>query len=1014
VGWLVRSSVRRPLLVGVLAVVAALAGVFSARRMPVDLFPNVNVPLVNVISHYPGATAEDLELLVVRPMEVELQGIPGVRRVAASSSQGVARVTVEFTAATSIVDARHAVQSKLARLRAVFPREVEPQIENIGTTLQEVSGYVVYGGADPVTLRNAVRHDLATRLAAVPGVERVDVLGGARRSFEVTVDVEALGKAGVTVPHVVESLDRGNRTSVAGYVERGSRDYLVRGDARLTGVEDVRETPIRAGPEPVLIRDVATVTEGRVPQHYAIRGDARPAVAFVIRKQPGANTISVVQDADAALAELASLLPPGSTLRKYYDQAEIIREARDAILIDTLVGALLAVLVLWFFLGALRSTLIVALTIPLTLLATVCFMHLLGLGFNTVTMTALTLSIGMIVDDAIVVAECVFRHRAGGGDAEDASVRGAEEVAVADAAGTFTTVVAFLPLVLVSGLAALFMQPFGLAISLALLVSLLLSLTLVPSLLARTEISSPPADSAGVRLLAAWDRGLQATLAWALKRKRSVAGLTLLTLALAGLSPLLGEIRILPPVDEGTILVEYILPPGTSLAESDRFGEVLDRAALREPGVACVYRRTGSPESGFQEEGVNRGEILIKLEAKASRTRSLDEIMASIKRSYSQTQGAVFLFVQPTQEKIEESFHGLPAIFGVTVFGDDVEELIRISNDVERIMKDDPEVFYVVNNTKVTAPELVVQVRRPRLALHGVSADVVLKTLEAAHFGVEATRVVRTREDVSVRIRIKAGESGSGLDRIRNLLVPTATELVPLNDLASIEVRHRPASITRLNGQRQVTVVAEVEGNIPAVVDRLRKRFDDLSMPPGYSIDFTGQYKVIVETVIELIFVILAAVVLIYLVLALQLGSWRAPLAILATIPVSLVGALLALLATRQGLDISVGLGAVTLVGIAVNNAIVLLDLANQQAASGEPVDTALAAAASTRLRPIVLTTLTTVAALLPAILSPGVGSEVFRPFAITVVGGLLTGTVATLVIVPTFMSALSPATTSE
>ncbi|VAX33633.1 Cobalt-zinc-cadmium resistance protein CzcA; Cation efflux system protein CusA, partial [hydrothermal vent metagenome] len=440
---------------------------------------------------------------------------------------------------------------------------------------------------------------------------------------------------------------------------------------------------------------------------------------------------------------------------------------------------------------------------------------------------------------------------------------------------------------------------------------------------------------------------------------------------------------------------------GTALTESNRIGDALERIALSDTDVTCVYRRTGSPAQGYQIEGVNMGEIMIKLKPKNRRKRSVVEIMDALKREYGRFGGMVFLYHQPTQEKIDESFSGLSALFGVTIYGTDTNRLASLSNEVERIMAEEPVVSNIINNTKVKASGIVVRIKYPQLARYGVSSVDVLNTLRAAELGVEATRIVRQRENVGVLVRIDL-DKPHDIDSIRKLPVPSGSgNIIPLDRVADFRIVQTPSSITRLNGQREVTLVSEVEGSIPALVSRLKERFRSINLPEGYSIDFTGQYKSLMRTAMDMVFVVLGAIALIYLIMAMQFRSLLQPLVILITIPLSMVGAFTGLFISRHGLDVSVGMGIVTLVGISVNNAIVLLDYSNRRVADGETVMEALLSAASVRLRPILMTALTTIFALIPTAVGTTVGSNIFQPFAVTVIGGLVSGTISTLIVVP-------------
>jgi len=1003
--------IKYPMASVIVLVMTVFAGIYSAGHMPIDLFPRINVPVVNIISHYPGAAPGDIELLVSRPIEDEMRSIPGVKRVASISVQGVSRVSVEFNPGTGIREARQLAQTRLARLSGGLAANVRPRIESIGTTLQEVSGYVIYGAGDPVTLRNIVSKEIAGRLRGVEGVSSIEVLGGDRRAYYVTFLPGTLRRLGISIPEVVALLKKNNVSAVAGFINRSGREYLIRGDARLKTMKDIRALLLKKGDagKTVLLGDVARVSEGRAPRHYAVRGDGLPAVALIVRKQPGASTSLVVSGVDKKLSGLKGLLPAGSTIKKFYDQSEIISESRHEIIQNLVVGAGLAVVVLYFFLGSLPATLIVAGTIPITLLATVAIMRLLGLTFNIITMTALTLAIGMILDDAIVVAENIFRHGRITKDPREASIAGAVEISGPDASGTFTTVAAFIPLVMVTGIAAIFLRPFALTIASALLVSLILSLTLVP--LCFGHIKSAFTERSGFmgdRFLGLLQRALQKILALSFRHRKVVVILSLMTLGLAGFTLLLGRASLLPPIDEGAILVEYTMPPGTSLVESNRIGESVDRIAMADPDVSTVYRRTGSPEVGYQIEGVNMGELIIKLRPRNRRNRSVGEITASLKKAYSTMEGMVFIYHQPTQEKIDESFSGLPALFGVTVYGTDMAKLTALAGDVEKILTKDPAISNVINNTKVRPQEVDVRLDRVALAKYGVEPTEVLGALQATRLGVEATRIIRQKGDVAVIVRLEAGKVRAP-DDIRRLPIGGKAGL-PLSRVAHITVRHSPAAITRLNGQREITLIAEVGGNIPTVVKRLRKNLDTIKLPAGYSIEFAGQYRVLIKTALEMAFTLMAAIALIYLIMVMQFHALLQPLVILLTIPLSFIGSLIALFVSRQGVDVSVAMGAVTLAGIAVNNAIVLMDYSNKERSAGKEVFEALGSAVSVRLRPILLTTFTTIAALLPAAIGTTTGSRIFQPFAITVIGGLLSAVLATLIVVPTLASMLPEA----
>jgi HAE1 family hydrophobic/amphiphilic exporter-1 len=1000
--YLLRYVLDHPMPVIFVAVIVLLGGVYSLMNMPVDLFPNLEVPVVNIITHYPAASSQDIDLLVSRPIGEQMRAISGVTRVASTSIQGISQVTVEFTWGTGVSIARQDVQSRLSQLSGTLPQGVVPRLESVGTNLQEVAGYVIYGGTDQITLRTIAQYDLTGRLMEVSGVFFVEVLGGDRRAFNVNLKSEKLIAAKLTVDDVVTVLSKDNQVNIAGYIDRSSREFLVRGNSLFESLDDIRSLSITgSGRDSIPLDSIAQVSQGVVSRHYVVHGDGVPAVAVVIHKQPGANTINVVDGVKKVMSDLGSLFPAGTEIKMYYNQSEIISEARSEILHGLLIGMFLAVLVLYSFLGQLRPTLIVAATIPISLAATLAIMGLFGLSFNVITMSALTLAVGMVVDDSVIVAENIFRRRRQGFDKRESSLWGTLEIFGPDVSGTLTTVAAFLPLILITGIAALFLKPFGLTISTALLASLVMSLSLVPMLFSKVVAEKPASDFTGSRIIGALQKVNGKILKFSLDHRWLVLLVVLILVAVSVELILLSKGSLLPPVDEGAILIEYVTPPGTSLAESNRIGDMLDRIALADQDVTCVYRRTGSPEVGYQVEGVNKGEIEMKLRNKSQRRRSVDEIMAALRKSYSQFEAVVFLYHQPTQEKMDESFSAIPALFGVTIYGTDTAMLISLGSQIEDILVKDPAVTNVVNNTKVKSPGMDVKIDHTKAAQYGVDIGNVLNTVHAAGLGVEATRIIRQKQDIAVIVKLDGYEMQTKADLSNLPIITKNGDIVPLSKAADIETHYVPSSISRLNGRREITLLTDVRGSISSLVSRLRNKFGSIKLPEGYSIDFTGEYKILSRTIKETAFVLLSALLLIYLIMAIQFHSWLEPLVILFTVPLSLVGASILLFLTGRGFDVSVGAGAITLVGISVNNAIVLVDYFNRGRLGGKDISESLFYACSIRLRPILMTALTTIFALIPIAIGTAGHSSVFQPFAITVIGGLITATFATLIVIP-------------
>ncbi len=987
-------------------VVIIFLGLYAQYKMPTNLFPKMNIPIVNIITHYPGASSKDMEILVSRPIEEKMMSIPGVKRVSSTSVEGISSVTVEFNQGISVFRARQLVVSKLAEVKPLLPSGATPFLNSIGTRLQNIYGFVVYGGASLSKLYDITKYQLSGRLMEVGGVSSIQILGGKKLAIWVSVSPLKLKQFGVTLNDIKAALKTYNISLVGGYINRSSKEYLVRGEARLKSIKDIKSIPIKSKANDIVtLGDIAQVYYGYAPQHYDVYGNGLPAVAVIVKKQPNASTIRVANNIERALKNLKKLYPEGTKIKTFYNQAEIIEEARHEITNDLIFGALLVVLILWLFLGDIKPTLIVAFTIPLTFLATLFFMQVYGLGLNVITMVALVLAIGMIVDDSIVVTENIYRHALFTLNSEKASIEGAVEISGPDASGTFTTVAAFLPLVIVGGMASIFLKPFAFTISTALLVSLILSLTVVPVMFSKGKITQIEDDYLGIKVVSFLKDLVHKFLNFSFKHKFLVLFTSFVFFVLAIGSAFFDRVSFLPPIDEGAILIEYVMPPGTSLKESNRIGKILSAIALLNPNIETVFRRTGSPEVGFQVEGVNRGEITMKLKPKNVRTENVNEIINDLRKIYSKFSSITFMYHQPTQEKIDESFSGMPAMFGVTIYGNNENELIKLSQRVQRIMSSTPGINDIINNTKVKIPQIVVKLNYPKLALYGLSPSDVLDSIRAAKLGIVATHIIKNNRSIPIYIKLGLVQKMS-IESLKRLPITNKLgENIPLSKIASIKISYLPFSITHLNGQREITLTADIEGNIGHIVSSLKEKLSKLRLPKGYSVEISGQYKVMMKSAVEIGIASLLAVILIYLIMAMQFRSLIQPFVILITIPFSLAGAFLFLFITRQVLNISVGMAVITLIGVAVNNAIVLVDYANRMKKKGMDNREALLEAVSVRLRPILLTSATTISALIPTAIGTTIGSHIFQSFSVAVIGGLITGMYSTLILVPLLLT---------
>ena len=994
---------RRPMVFVLGAVLLALAGVSSIRLLPVDLFPDLNYPLINVVSHAPAGTAQDIEQLVTRPIESAMLGMTDLRRVRSVTAPGFSQVTVEFRWGLNVVQARQMVASRLAQVESSLPAGVSPQIENIGTSLAMVSTYSV-SGSDAVALRGWTQYELAPRLESLAGVARVRVMGGGRDAFRVDLDPDRLVAHHVSPSQVIEAIHDEHVLDTGGHLDRHGRELLIRTDGLIRDAETLGGIVVHRGADgrPVTLSDVARVYRGPLPERYRVAVNRLPAVVFSIQKQPGASTLDVSGRVDRALDQ--TTLPDGASVDKFYDQAEIIGLAYRNMRNNLLVGALLAVVTLIWILGGNRSTWIVAVTLPLAVLGALAMLRALGMGLNLMTLSAMTVSIGMITDDSIIVLENIDRHRAMGKAPMRATIDGLREIFWPDLAGTLAVLSAFVPLLLVTGLSGRLFRPFGLTFAFMLAISFVFSVALIPVASAHwlrplAQGDGERRESVGARLVFLLGRLNDRLLSHLLHhRVVTIAVSVVLLVASAGLMTM-SPVRFMPLLDEDSLLVSYQLAPGTSLTESDRFGDELEGAFLALPAVEAVFRRTGSPTESLYVEGPDQGELVVRLR-RSGRLRA-DLVRDQLQRMLDAQPGVVGRVNEPTSEKIDESFSGLPALFGITVLSTDLRTLYDAAGRVEGAARLVPGVGNVVNNTKVPFDQVVVRIDRQACAGLGVQASTVADAVRVAMQGEEAGLTIIDQKPMPFFVRY-AEQARQAPEAIKRLLVHTPDgRSIPLARVAEVSRESGYPFIGHQRGLRSLTMSAEIDGNPLRVIRRLNHAIAQLHLDPGVQVEYAGEYQQLIVTGRQAIWALLAATALVYGVISLQLGSLLDPLIVLVKLPIDFMGAAIALAIMRQPLDITLPLGLITLVGVSVNNGIVLLSFTRSLRRQGLDAEQAVRKAVSLRFRPMVLTHLTTLLALVPAALGIGRGPQLLQPLGIMLFGGLTAGTLLTLNLLP-------------
>jgi len=1004
------NFVKRPFYSLAIIIILIAAGSWSLYQMPVNYFPGLNYPLVNVITQYSGVSPKDMEVLVTRPIENALQGIRGVQRTASVTTMGHAQVTVEFSNAYSVMDARQLTAAALSTLSGQLPPEVKPVIDNLGSRMQEVIGFTfVNPNIPPAQLRNMVQYRIKPALLSLGHISRIDVLGGENPAFIVEPDLQKLRLLHLSLAGLEKVLKDNNIIVSGRYLEKNYYDIPIRGNGQYQKLSDLKYLKVstQSNGQPIFLKDIATIRAGGLPKHYMVKSNQFPAVAIMVQKAEGSGSIKVAAAVQQELESLKKLLPPGTQAHKFYDQSEVLSKSMDGVRKEIYIGAILAMLVLFLFLQRTAPTLIVSITIPLALLFAATAMYIIHYSLNMITLAALTLSLGMVVDDSIIVLEIIEKFLEKGRSLLESIRLGISEIFAADLNGTLTTIIVFLPLLFISGYMKDLVTPFGMTITLTLLGSFLISITIIPALVYwKGGLKGKKIEE--VVFIEKFKAFNDKILRYSLTHKKGVT-LFLIVLFIAGgsLLPVMNQADLLPPVDEGALLFEYVMRPGVSLKESGVIAGQLIQVIRKNPNVDNIYLRAGSPEGTYYVEGVNRGEMYIKLVNKERRTETVTQIINGFKKQLATFNGVVILYHQPTQENIDESFSGLPAFFGVSVTGPNLDTLAQLASVVEKTVLKTGDFVNIINNSKFTVPQINITPRRAELSHFGLNAFDLYQELALAFRGKVIARFVREQVPVSVFLRLPKKDRGN-INRLKNLPIRTANgNYVPLNKLAHINVLNALPSISHLNGERELTVIAEPEGNLFGAVKKLKTKLGTDFLPDGYNLQVRGQYQTLMETIKSFSFVILIAILLIYLILYLQFNSFWQPFVILLKIPLDFIGVFIALLITHEQLNISVALGLLTLIGVSVNNAILLIDKVNLLRKKDNYIlQDALIKAVHLRTRPILMTGFTTIIALLPAAI--GFGSAIHQPFAITIIGGMITGIIFSLNIIPMFYAAFA------
>jgi CzcA family heavy metal efflux pump len=1018
---LTSGAISRP--IGTLALwsVVIVLGGFYVSRLPLDLLPQIVYPQIRANVNYPGVAPEVMEEQVTKVLEAALATTENLVRLESETEEGRAGVNLHFRYGTDINFALQDASKNLDRARARLPVDAEP-----ATIFKfDPSQFPVYEVAfssplrSAVALRDWVDLRLRPQLLTVEGIASVDVSGGLVREIRVTLDQERLRSYGLAVADVLQALRDANQDVAAGNVTSSTFELVGKTEGKFRSVQDIRAVllTVPGTGRRIPLSEIAGIEDTHQEQRLWVRLDGEPAVKLSVRKQPDANTVAVARGVGRRLEQLGAsrFIPPDVRYEVIADQSFFISNAVKGVRDAALIGGTLAMLVVLLFLGSVRKTAIIGTAIPLAVLAAFFLMGVGNLTLNIMSLGGLALGVGMLVDNAIVMLENIYRHRATGtDDPEEAAHTGAAEVTSAVIASTATSLAAVVPFLLISGLAALIFRELILTISFAMLASLGTALSLVPMLAAQLGKIQRTSGLDQARIIRRFDEGLERVRVWyrgmaaaAVRRRGWVLGGAFATLALSLLLVRSLGNEFLPAVDDGNLSINLRLPPGAAPTQTNELAGRLEGVVREMPHVRHVFTTAG----GFLFGGgtaarSGRGSINVILDPATARPRwPAGRWVATLQaRIDSLAVPGARIFVRPPSIRgLRTNISGSDV--SINVQGDDLAVLQRIGTEVMARLRGIPGLESVEPSAEEASPTLVVALDRQRAADLGLNVAVVGQAVRVALDGAIPTRFTDGNQEYDIRVRLPRERFQGAEDLGAIALFAGRDRPVYLRDVANVQLKAGPSNIRRENQNRQYRINADVNDAVASVGDvnrEVRARLDDVAIPDGYGLVFGGEEETIRENQRNLLIVTLLAVFLVWVVMAVQYESVRNPLVILVSIPLALVGVVLLLWVTGTPLSAPALLGVILLAGIVVNNAILLVEYVEQlRRERNMPPEEAVVEAGAIRLRPILMTTTTTVLGMLPLAIGIGEGTEMMRPLALAVVGGLSISTVLTLVVIP-------------
>lgn len=1012
-----KFSVKRPVTITMFVLIVVLIGIISLTELPIDLFPEIEVPVAVVATNYSGTGPQEMENLITKPLEGAIATVGNIENISSISSEGSSIVIAQFGFGVDMDLATLEMREKVDLVKGFLPDQSgEPLVIKIDPNALPVYQLSLSTKGDLAGLQTLTEDTISQRFERLDGVASVDILGGFGREIEIAVNPNELANLGLNINGLSQIISSSNLNLPGGSVKNGQQEYSVRITGEFSDLEEIRDMaiPLNSG-EVLKLSDIAKVNLVRKDLSAISRTNGKDSINLSMQKQSGRNTVQVSNLINKEVKKLIKDYPD-IEFDIVLDSAEFITKSINTVVKNTLFGSLLAILILYIFLKNIRTTLIIGISIPISLIASFILLYFNGITLNILALGGLALAVGLLVDSAIVVLENIFRFNAEGYSRSDAAILGASEVGMAITASTLTTVAVFIPIVFVEGVVGTIFRDFAITVTLSLAASLVISLTLIPMLASKImRVDSKEEkledrklskvyiffDNAYLKLEGWYKKVLIASLA---KRRRTmITAIAIFLISIVSLATV--GVEFLPATDEGNLIIDVGVPPTTSIEKTDKAVMNVETllAGIDEVETISTNINGGNMMMSGRPVG-NGGSISVVLSPLSERKRSTSQIAEEVRGMLKDIPGVDISVSQPSNTAAIGSANPI----SISIKGSELSVLEEISDDIKEILESVEGTREVTTSLSDSVPEIEVKVKKDIAASYGLTPAVVANNVRNSGAGTTVTRLKTGGDEIDVVIR-DSSDITESLNNFRymDISTPMGTN-IPLSQLADINLVTGPRAINRDNQERQVTVTSAImDRELNEILKDVRAKLANYEVPGGYTYTLGGENEEIVDAFKQLALALVLAIILIYMVMAAQFESLLYPFIIMFTIPLAFGGGALGLFLSRRPLGVTGLIGVIILSGIVVNNGIVLIDYINTLRKQGKDRYDAIVAAGPVRLRPILMTTLTTILGLIPLSLGIGEGAELIAPIGSVVIGGLSLATILTLVVVPVMYTLL-------